>query len=77
MLRRLDCWAGCMGVSYGDLKMSSAVRRWDSCSYSGTIRISWYLLFVPERAIDYVQIQELAHRREFDHSGAFWFIVEA
>ena len=47
--RRLDAWAGRMGVSYEDLKMSSAVRRWGSCSYSGTIRISWYLLFAPER----------------------------
>lgn len=74
--RRLHTFAGEMGVSYEDVKMSSAVRRWGSCSRTGRIRISWYLLMAPERAIDYVLIHELAHRKHFDHSRAFWATVE-
>lgn len=74
--QRLDFWAEKMGISYGKLTMSSAVRRWGSCSGRGDIRISWYLLMAPMEAIDYVLVHELSHRREFNHSPAFWAIVE-
>lgn len=74
---RLDYWAKVMGISYGKLKFNSALRRWGSCSAEGNINITWYLLFAPERAIDYVLIHELAHRREFNHSKRFWEIVGA
>lgn len=73
---RLDGWAQKMGVSYRELKLSTARRRWGSCSSDGVIRISVFLLFAPERAIDYVLIHELAHRRQFNHSPAFWAEVE-
>lgn len=73
--QRLDHWAEKMGISYGKLTMSSAVRRWGSCSSDGNIHISWYLLMAPMDAIDYVLVHELSHRREFNHSPAFWAIV--
>lgn len=73
---RLDYWSGVMGISYGQLKFSSALRRWGSCSAEGNINITWYLLFAPPRAIDYVLVHELAHRVEFNHSKAFWAVVE-
>ena len=66
-----------MGISYRELKMSTAASRWGSCSRDGVIRISVYLLFAPEKAIDYVLIHELAHRKVFNHSAAFWSVVEA
>ncbi len=72
---RLDYWACMMGVTYQGLKISTARRRWGSCSREGIIRISVYLLFAPEKAIDYVLIHELAHRRHFNHSQAFWTVV--
>ena len=74
---RLDRWAADMGLSYRELKCSTARARWGSCSAEGVIRISVFLLFAPERAIDYVLVHELAHRRHFDHSPAFWRTVEA
>ncbi len=73
---RLDHWAGVMGIDYRELRMSSARCRWGSCSADGVIRISVFLLFAPERAIDYVLVHELAHRRHFDHGPAFWALVE-
>lgn len=73
---RLDAWAEEMGITYGELKCSSAASRWGSCSRDGVIRISVYLLLAPERAIDYVLIHELAHRNVFNHSRTFWSVVE-
>lgn len=73
---RLSHWAQIMGISYRQLKLSTAASRWGSCSRDGVIRISVYLLFAPEAAIDYVLIHELSHRRVFDHSPAFWRVVE-
>ena len=72
MEARLDRWARDMGVTYGELKLSNARTRWGSCSRNGVIRLSVWLLFAPDRAIDYVAVHELAHRRHFDHSPAFW-----
>lgn len=74
--RRLEDWAGKMGISYRELKLSTAASRWGSCSREGVIRISAYLLFAPEGAMDYVLVHELAHRKVFNHSPAFWTVVE-
>lgn len=74
--QRLDHWAGIMNISYGEVKFSSALKRWGSCSSAGNIRITWMLLFAPLSAIDYILVHELAHRRVFDHSPAFWAVVE-
>lgn len=72
---RLKFWGNQMGISYGEVSISHALRRWGSCSANGNIHFSWMLIFAPERAIDYVMVHELAHRREFNHSAAFWQIV--
>ena len=72
---RLRYWAGKMGVTYGKVNLSSAVRRWASCSANGNIHVSWLLLFAPMEAIDYVLVHELCHRVEFNHSPAFWRLV--
>lgn len=74
--QRMDHWARIMSISYGEVKFSSALKRWGSCSAAGNIRITWMLLFAPPSAIDYVLVHELAHRRVFDHSSAFWAVVE-
>ena len=76
LLERLDHWGNRMGISYRELKLSTAASRWGSCSRDGVIRISAYLLFAPEEAIDYVLIHELSHRKVFNHSPAFWAVVE-
>ena len=72
---RLTYWAAQMNVTFGKVNLSSAVRRWASCSANGNIHVSWLLLFAPADAIDYVLIHELCHRVEFNHSPAFWQLV--
>lgn len=72
---RMDDWARRMGIDYGQVRFSSALKRWGSCSAKGDIRITWMLMMAPIDAIDYVLVHELAHRRVFDHSAAFWAVV--
>lgn len=69
-------WSRIMGIGYGTVTMSGAIKRWGSCSAKGNLNFSWLLLFAPERAVDYVVVHELAHRLEFNHSPRFWQIVE-
>ena len=73
---RLTYWANIMGLSFRSVKISSAKCRWGSCTRDGVIRISVYLLFAPQEGIDYVLVHELAHRKQMNHSPAFWSVVE-
>lgn len=75
LLGRMDYWADIMGISYRTVRFSAARKRWGSCSANGDIRITWMLMMAPAEAIDYVLIHELAHRRVFNHSPAFWSVV--
>ncbi len=50
--------------------------RWGSCSTSKVISLNWRLLLAPIEARDYVIIHELMHLKRFDHSPAFWRLVE-
>ncbi len=49
--------------------------RWGSCSSSGTMSFSWRLAFAPYDVMRYVVMHELAHKKEMNHSPAFWAVV--
>lgn len=67
-----------MGIEVPDkIAITSAKKRWGSCSANRHIRISLYLMLYPEEAIDYVIVHEIAHLKELNHSKAFWAIVES
>lgn len=55
--------------------LKNNVSSWGSCSYVGNINLNFKLLFAPEEIINYVIIHELAHRKEQNHSPAFWSLV--
>jgi predicted metal-dependent hydrolase len=64
-----------MNISFSRIRITSAQRRWGSCSSNGTISFPWRLIMLPEKIIRYVIIHELAHRKEMNHSKNFWSIV--
>lgn len=53
------------------LSLSSARRRWGSCSARGNIRMNWRLVMAPDAVRRSVVAHEVAHLIHFDHSPQF------
>lgn len=68
-------FASLMNIDYGKIRITGAKGRFGSCSSEGNISYSYRLMLYPDEAIDYVVVHELAHRRQMNHSAAFYKIV--
>ena len=68
-------WQQKMDVACKALKISSAKRKWGSCSSKDEIRYSYRLIYAPIDLIDYVVVHELSHIRYKNHSTSFWWEV--
>lgn len=68
-------YAQIMNVTYGRISIREQKTRWGSCSGDGNLNFNWRLIFAPEEVLNYIVIHELAHRREMNHSPAFYKIV--
>ena len=69
-------YAALMGTSPKGIKVRHYKSRWGSCNSRGELQFNWVILMAPEPIIDYVVIHELAHLKHFNHSQAFWCLVE-
>jgi hypothetical protein len=63
-------------LSYNQIKLSDADKRWGSCTSGRNLNFNWRLVMAPSKIIDYVIIHELAHLKELNHSKKFWALVE-
>ena len=73
---KVQHFAAVIGVSYGRITIRSQRTRWGSCSAKGNLNFNCHLMLCPEEVMDYVVIHELCHRKEMNHSPAFWAEVE-
>lgn len=74
---RLPHWQARMGVEARQVRIRALRSRWGSCSARGDVTFALSLVQVPQAVADYVVVHELAHRREMNHSPAFWSHVAA
>ena len=65
-----------MGVKPTSVKITSAEKRFGSCSGKNGLCFSWRLMAYPTKAIEYVVVHELAHIKHHNHSAKFYALVE-
>lgn len=66
-----------MGLVPTGLKVTSARRRYGSCSGKNSLCFSCFLMRSPMEAIDAVVVHELAHIRYKNHGPEFYALVES
>ncbi|MCR5451690.1 MAG: M48 family metallopeptidase [Lachnospiraceae bacterium] len=74
--KRAEYFAEIIGVDYGRITIRNQRTRWGSCSSKGNLNFNCLLMLAPPEIIDYVVVHELCHRKEMNHSKAFWKEVE-
>ncbi len=75
--QRAAHFAAKLGVSYGKITLRCQRTRWGSCSARGNLSFNCLLALAPSEVLDYVVVHELCHRKQMNHSPAFWREVAA
>lgn len=73
---RVEYFAKVIGVTYGKITIRNQKTRWGSCSSKGSLNFNCLLMLAPPEVLDYVVVHELCHRKQMNHSKAFWLEVE-
>lgn len=66
-----------MGLFPTSVRITSAQKRFGSCSGKNGLCFSYLLMRYPEEAVDYVVVHELAHIRHKNHGAAFYELIAA
>ena len=69
---RVRYYAPKVGVDYGSITIRCQKSRWGSCSGKGNLSFNCLLMLTPPEVIDSVVVHELCHRKEMNHSAAFY-----
>ena len=72
---RVKYYAAKLGITYGRVAIRAQRSRWGSCSSKGNLNFNCLLMLTPREVIDSVIVHELCHRKELNHSRAFWALV--
>lgn len=76
LIKSVQEYAGRMNLHPSGLSFRAQRTRWGSCSSKGRISLNWKMIIAPLEVIDYVVIHELSHLKYYNHSAAFWSLVE-
>lgn len=73
---KIAFWSAKMGVTPTGFRVTSARKRYGSCSAKNSLCFSCFLLACPEEAVDLVVVHELCHIREKNHGPGFYALLE-
>ncbi len=73
---KIEYWSKATGLVPTGVKITSAEKRFGSCSPKNSLCFSYRLMQYPEAAIDYVVLHELAHIKHHNHSKDFYALIE-
>lgn len=73
---RVRYYSDVMNVNPTGIKITSAKKRFGSCSTKNSLCFSYMLMLYPPEAVDYVVVHELAHIRFHNHSKEFYKFIE-
>ena len=79
MAQKTEHYASVMGVCPQSVKITSAQKKWASCTKKDeaySINYSWRTMLLPEEVQDYIVVHELAHMKQFNHSNDFYAEIE-
>ena len=66
-----------MGVHPKRIVYQATISRWGACNKTtGVIKLSLYLLLLPEWCVEHVVVHELAHLIEANHGPRFHALLE-
>lgn len=73
---RCAYYAARFGVHFNKIAIRAQKRRWGSCSRKGNLSFNYKIALLPTALAEYVVVHEICHLARFDHSRAFWALVE-
>lgn len=73
--QKLEDLARQHGLKFKALQIRHLKSRWGSCDQSKRIKISYFIVGLPDELIDYVLLHELAHTRHLNHGADFWHLM--
>ncbi len=73
---RVKFYANKYGFNYNKIKITSANKRWGSCTGKGNLNFSYRLIMAPLKVVDYVVVHELVHLIDKTHEKSFYNKVE-
>ena len=71
----VEYWSSLTGLMPTGLKITTARKRYGSCSGKNSLCFSCFLMRYPEEAIDLVVVHELCHIREKNHGPRFYALL--
>ena len=69
-------WSAVTGLMPTGMKITTARKRYGSCSGKNSLCFSCFLMRCPEEAIDLVVVHELCHIKEKNHGPRFYTLLE-
>lgn len=72
----VETYSKIMELRTSSVRITSAEKRFGSCSGKNSLCFSWRLMAYPIEAVEYVVVHELAHIKHHNHSSAFYSLIE-